>query len=536
MLRKTQNETFDLSADGIDAFSLWLNDLLEGTKIDYRDRLRSCLMFEELLLRMSERLGDAAEVSAAVDVIFSSVRIRIEIPGDAFNPLSATAEELGDWNSSLITAIGLNTIYTYAPGKNILRLTLRNSNMNVVLKMAIAIAAGCTVGALGILLLPRSGLQTMTDSVLLPTFDIWSELLNTVSGPIIFFMAITTMLNTKGISRQGGSSFRTIGRYLLFSFLIVAGALILAKISFSFGQNTLETSQDPFSLGMQFILEMVPKDLLSPVMDSNTPQLLLMAVVLGAALIALGDRVKPLKNGIRQVNMIGLTLAKWMSLLVPFVLGLFLCIEIWSNQTLLLFGMWKPLALSLGVSVVVLVVDILWFSVSMKVLLRTAVRKLAALFLQTLRSGSVDNDVFDAAEKSCVRDLGIDRNYTKICLPQGIVLYVPISAIGILMFTVYALQVYNIDADVFWQIALVFFAVLLFVMTPPVPGANLLSYAVLFSWLGLPETVIIDAMVFEIVFGIFSSAANLTMLQIETVFQAKRLGMLNFQTLREAKK
>ncbi len=242
------------------------------------------------------------------------------------------------------------------------------------------------------------------------------------------------MLNTKGISRQGGSSFRTIGRYLLFSFLIVAGALILAKISFSFGQNTLETSQDPFSLGMQFILEMVPKDLLSPVMDSNTPQLLLMAVVLGAALIALGDRVKPLKNGIRQVNMIGLTLAKWMSLLVPFVLGLFLCIEIWSNQTLLLFGMWKPLALSLGVSVVVLVVDILWFSVSMKVPLRTAVRKLAALFLQTLRSGSVDNDVFDAAEKSCVRDLGIDRNYTKICLPQGIVLYVPISAIGILMF------------------------------------------------------------------------------------------------------
>ena len=536
MKNTKRNESFGLSAEGIDAFSAWLSEWLEEIAVDRRDRLRACLMFEELLLRMREHSDGASGFSAAADVVFGFVRIRIEIPGDAFNPLSATAEALGDWNSSLITVIGLNARYSFTPGKNVLRLTLKRKKMNAVLKMAIAIAVGCAVGALGMLLLPASARQQMTDSALLPAFEVWAKMLNTISGPIIFLMSITTMLNAKGISRQGGSSVRTIGRYFCISFVIVAVALFFSRMSISVDPDTAQTDADFFSTALQFITGLIPKNLLDPLMNSDTPQLLLIAVLLGCALIALGSRADALKNGIRQVNMVGLMLAKWMSLLVPFALCLFLCVMIWSRQTRTLLGMWKPLTLSLGVSVAVLTADVLLFSVHLKIPLRTAVGKLAETFVQTLRAGSVDNDAFDAAERSCTRELGIDRNYTKICLPQGIVLYVPVSAIGTLLFTLYALQTNQVRIDVFRQVALVILTVLLFVMTPPVPGANLLSYAVLFSWLGLPETTIIDAMFFEIVFGIFSSAANLTMLQIETALQAKRLGMLDLQVLRRPKK
>jgi hypothetical protein len=76
-------------------------------------------------------------------------------------------------------------------------------------------------------------------------------------------------------------------------------------------------------------------------------------------------------------------------------------------------------------------------------------------------------------------------------------------------------------------------AVVVFVATPPVPGANLLAYVVLFTALGIPEDALLDAMTFDIVFGIFAGAANQAMLQLEMVYQAARFGLIDIGRLRQ---
>ena len=68
--------------------------------------------------------------------------------------------------------------------------------------------------------------------------------------------------------------------------------------------------------------------------------------------------------------------------------------------------------------------------------------------------------------------------------------------------------------------------------SPPVPGANLLAYAAMFSWFGIPNDAFLDAMLFDIVFGFLASAQNITMLQMETALQARRLGLLDTEILR----
>ena len=111
----------------------------------------------------------------------------------------------------------------------------------------------------------------------------------------------------------------------------------------------------------------------------------------------------------------------------------------------------------------------------------------------------------------------------------------PVSSVGVLVFTLFACAVYGIQPDPVTLIGAVVFSVVLFVATPPVPGANLLAYIVLFSWLGIPETALIDALIFDIIFGLLASAGNLAMLQIETVLQAKRIGLLDLPRLRSEK-
>ena len=153
--------------------------------------------------------------------------------------------------------------------------------------------------------------------------------------------------------------------------------------------------------------------------------------------------------------------------------------------------------------------------------------------MNALKSGCLE-DIMDDVTEACVRRLGIDAGYARDSLPQGIVLFMPVSAIGTLIFTTYAAVKYSVVVTPFWSIAALVLAVVLFAATPPVPGANLLAYIVLFNLLGIPGEAIINAMIFDVIFGIFASAANLTLLQAEIGFQAHRLGMLNTDRLRKA--
>ena len=62
---------------------------------------------------------------------------------------------------------------------------------------------------------------------------------------------------------------------------------------------------------------------------------------------------------------------------------------------------------------------------------------------------------------------------------------------------------------------------------PPVPGVSLLVFMVIFKMLNVPEEALIPAMVFDILFGIVSAAANQMLLQVEMVNQATKMGLLN---------
>jgi hypothetical protein len=77
-------------------------------------------------------------------------------------------------------------------------------------------------------------------------------------------------------------------------------------------------------------------------------------------------------------------------------------------------------------------------------------------------------------------------------------------------------------------------ATMLFVATPPVPGANLLAYAAVFLQMGFSSTALIDAMIFDIFFGIFAAAANQLLLELDLVLQASRLGLLDEEVLQQA--
>ena len=89
----------------------------------------------------------------------------------------------------------------------------------------------------------------------------------------------------------------------------------------------------------------------------------------------------------------------------------------------------------------------------------------------------------------------------------------------------------GMHAGTAWYVTAVVLSVVLFVATPPVPGANLLAYIALFAQAGIPADALICAMIFDVFFGIFANAANQSLLQLDLVLQADRIGLLNRKAL-----
>ena len=529
---QSYKETFALRAENIDAFSETMETILTGIDMERQNRLRIRLSLEEAMLRMRDRFGEDAQVNAVVGSRFRRPYIQLDHEGGAFNPLSNTDSELEDWSSSLLTSVGLCPRYSYSGRTNTLRLTLPVQSINPVLKLAIAILAGILLGVIGNMLLADTLQSSLTDIIMIPIYDVWGRILNVLSGPVIFFMTITTVLNTGKINERGGDSKGVIARYFIFSIIIslitiCAGALFFRPEMYDAAMNR-SLAKGLFDQ----ILRFVPGEIFSPFMESNTPQLLVMAFVIGSALNVIGDQASRLSAVIKQINMIGLLLAEWVSRLVPFFVFFLIAFEIWERRTGLLAGIWKYLILSLLISVVIVLFVILFVGCRRKISPVLLIKKVWKPFALTIRSGSL-NESFGLSEQCCIRKLGINRDYTIVSLPQGLVLYMPISVIGTIIFTVFAAGYYEIHVSVVWYIMAAILSVVLFVATPPVPGANLLAYTVIFVQLGIPAEALIDAMVFDIVFGLFASAANQVMLQMDLIEQADRIGLLNHKLLKK---
>ena len=526
------DNTFTLDGVSIDSFSEQLDKTLQEMDMERANRMRIRLSFEEALLRMRDHYGQDQQVHAHIYKHLMRLTIQVDLKGDAYNPLTEEESALEDLCGSLLTAVGLTPQYQYDRNINFLRVQISLPGINPVIRILAAVAGGILIGFAGNALMHSHVKEIVCTHVMEPIYELWYRTINAMSGPVIFLSVITAVLNSEKLSERGGSSKRVVGRYFIFSFIMAALALWAALLAFplTFAGNAAvaDESADFF----KELLLFVPEDAFTPFIMSNTPQLLFLAFMIGGALNALGDQTKNLRRVIRQANSIGLLIAEWISRLVPYAVFFLLGYKIWQGKTEILSGLINCFLIALGVSAFCMLLALCGVRIKEKVPIRTLLAKLKEPFWLTIKSGSLDA-AYGKTERSCISELGLNRGYTAISLPNGLVLYMPVSAIGTVVFIVFAAMKYNVATSPVWYATLVILSVCLFVATPPVPGANLLAYIAIVKLLGIPGEILIDAMIFDIIFGIFANAGNQLLLQLELILQADRFGFLDRQTLHE---
>lgn len=522
----TRRQRCLLCNQDIDNLSEWLEQTMREMGIESKGITRVRLLMEDMLLNLQGHFGSDQEVLVTFESRFGRTQLRIEARNKPYNPLTDHETQLGEWESILNAAIGIPTQYSYASGTNIIRLLVPTMHMNPVMKLAVFAVMGVALGVLGSTLMSDVLAKTVSGVFLEPLYEMWLRMLNAISGPIVFLTVTSTMINMQGVDAKGGDSKRGIIRYFVLSMLIVTAVTVPVGAVHPLERSQLSVDADLTRTLIGNILSVVPSNVFDPFVESNTSQLLFLAFTLGYLLMKLGNGRDTLRNAVLEANTIGLRLAGWASRLVPIFMAVFLCLKIISSQADILVGIWHPLGLSVVMSIIVMLVMLSVISIRMRVSPLLIAKKLCRPFLVAIRTGTLDQS-FGEMLDSNTRLLGINRSYSQEAAPQGLVLYMPISTVGTITFTIYVAQVFGVQSTIVWYVSAIVMAVVVFVATPPVPGANLLAYVVLFSTLGIPADALIDAMIFDVLFGILAGAANQAMLQLEMILQADYLGLLD---------
>lgn len=528
----TRTLSFDLSPTGIDKASEWLTQNQTEIGVSKDNRVRARLLFEEALLNFSDHFGQEKQVDAYLEKHLGRCRLRVVVKGDKYNPTKNDETDLDELSASLFTLVEMRAQYAYTMGANVVRILSPLPTMNPVLRIIVAIVVGLAAGLLGDALFPDSALTLVTDAVLDPLANMWMRLLQAISGPIIFFTAFTAALNTKGISDFGGSRITAVARYFGIGAIVVVLSMLCSYWLFQVNITIKSPDRQDASALFEGITSIVPNNLIEPFFTADTPQLLLIALVTGYVLGSMGNQVSELKTLIRQVNRLGVTVARQACALVPYFVGLLVCLKIWSQETGMLAWIWVPLIASTVLAILMFFATVMFVSVRVHVVPVVLLRKLWDPFFEALKSGSVDYASVTKLATHCKQSLGIDSSFAHAMLPQGLVLYMPTSAIGIMVFVLFAAQQHQVAADHMWLLTAAALSTVLAVATPPLNGANLLAFVVAFAYLGIPLDVFLDVMVFDIIFGVLCIATDQAMLQLDTILQAERMGFLDKEVLR----
>ena len=519
---------YPLSAEAIEEISARIGDYLRELRTERTELLRIRLSLEEALLRWRDHFGEEERVRISAGERLGRPTVTMELTGDNYDPLTSAENDLGAWADNLLNGIGLNPVYTYRHNTNTVQLRLKRRQLHPAVTLGIAVAFGLLAGLMGDLLLPEAAQDTVLTAVFQPVRNAFLRILNTAGGPIVFFSVLAAVCGVGNAAAMSRERRRLILRFLLSISLMT---LVTAAVSYRLFRPVPGAAAGGGIQGLlDFLIRIIPTDILSPMISGDSPQLILIALVLGHAFLTAGQQSGGLVALVDQLNTTGLLVADWVGRVTPFFVSLLLIFGIWSESLAPLLSLWKPVLLFFVLCGALFLLQLLLVSGKEKISPAVLVGKMRESFLTALRTGSV-NSAYGANQVCCERRLGIGRTLTKAGLPLGLLIYMPAGTVASMIVILYEAAASGAEVSPFWLVMAVLLTVTLQAASPPVTGIGLLSYAVIFAQLGIPEDALTTAMAVDILFGFVTAPLNQAMLQMELVLEADRSGVLDRSVL-----
>lgn len=523
-------KSYRLTPEAVDAVSDSVQAFLTQLGTERKNILRMTLTLEDILLKWKAHFGESTEFTLSTGRRFGRTHITLTLPGEPFDPTAAD-DGFGEISARLSAELGLYPEYVYYRGANIVTYKLKARQKSPIAVLLGAILAACLLGAAGSLLLPDSTRSACCEYLLTPVYDTFIGLLNTVAGPMIFLSVAWGIYGIGDAATLSRIGKRLLLRFVALTALITAFtiAVILPFLGLHFASRGMDLSG--LNKIVALLLNAFPKNIVSPFLEGNTMQIILLASVLGCILLFQGERTKTAAKLLEQLNDIIRYAIELIGLLIPPFIFIILLRLIWSGSVQEALTVWKPFLCYVAVVLLGSVLAIVYVCIRQKVRFPVLTAKLLPTFLIAFTTAS-SSAAFGSMTSACDRDLGVSPKISNFGIPLGMVLFKPATAVCFTSYVLFFTKQYGLDISVSWIFFALFVVTVLTVALPPIPGGALACYTILFLQLGIPADALGAVMVLDVFADFTSTGFDTVFRQCELVLTADKVSLLDKEMLR----
>ena len=331
------------------------------------------------------------------------------------------------------------------------------------------------------------------NSYIKPFGTIFLNLVKFIVVPIVLFSIMCGIISMSDIRKVGAIGLKTVCFYLCTTAFAVTVGLIggnLFKGLFPVVATTDLSYEAAASTSfMDTLVNIFPSNFVSPMVEANMLQIIVMAILLGFSIILVGEKNIRVVNAFNDLNDIFMKCMELILKLSPIGVFCLLCPVITSNGPAIIGSLAMVL---LAAYICYIVHAVVVYSITVKTMGgMSPVKFFKAIMPAALNAfGTCSSSATIPISKQCVEEeLGVSNKITSITIPLGAT--VNMDAVSILMsfMIMFFANACGINVSISMMIIILLANVLLSVGTPGIPGGAIASFAALATMAGLPAGV-----------------------------------------------
>ena len=327
------------------------------------------------------------------------------------------------------------------------------------------------------------------NSYIKPFGTIFLNLVKFIVGPIVLFSIMSGVISMRDIRKVGKIGGMTVLYYFLTTAVATAIGLLVANL-FKGGFPALSTESLSYTAAegskpMDVLVNIFPSNFLTPITESSMLQVIVMALLIGFAIILLGEKATKAIEGINRWNDIFMKCMEIILKLSPIGVFCLLCPVVAANGALVIGSLAKVL---LAAYIAYLLHAIIVYSAT--------VSTLGGMNPVSFFKGMMPAIIFAFSSASsvgtlpinidCTNKLGADKEVSSFVLPLGATINMDGTAIYQGVCAIFIASCYGIHLTGGQMLTIVLTATLDSVGTAGVPGAGMVMLAMVLASVGLP--------------------------------------------------
>lgn len=485
----------------------FIEDELKASKTNKKLMVRSMLLSEEILVHLLEAVGEDSDISISIRRLFSDTEIVIKARGQELIPTQVDVEgledisQLGDEDlqmairAILLKSQGEQLKFSYKNGINQIRIMVGQAKKSMLVQTVRAMVLGLIIGLALKHVASPAVTAAVCHNVLEPIKTIFMNALQIIIAPVVFFSIVTCFSQYKNIREIGRIGIKVMGMYTMTTVIAVCLSMAITNIAtteeFGFAKDIFNTDvainvdAEGTSSVLETIVGIVPANFLSPFIESNTLQIIFLAVLCGLTVGMIGEYSKMLQDFFEACNSLFLTITSLITQFIPLAVfsSLVLIISSIKMQTLAsLLGMIGKYLMAIASMLIVYGLLILIFT-----------RLDPIRFYKNNREGMItgftlasSNAAMPTNIRNCVNKMGIAPKIANFSIPLGATVNMDGTSIFLTIMGLFLARAYGVEVPSASLVSLAITIILLSLGSPGVPGGSIVCLGVVLPSIGVP--------------------------------------------------